>query len=545
MKIALGQINPVIADISGNREHILESISRAREAGASLVIFPEMSLIGYPPMDLLENRRLIDDNLNSLQTIAKASQNIAAVVGFVNRDNQGNLQNAAAFLADGRVVAVQAKRLLPSYDVFDEVRYFLPAGGSDPITYNGVSYGLTICEDIWNPDFGDAGVYMENRRYDHDPAKELTEKGCEFILNLSASPYVMGKHEARKTMLSDIARLHGIPVIHVNQVGGNDSLIFDGGSLAFNGKGECVASGAFFREDLVVFDPKVPAEEVQTPEPMEEVHSALVLGLGDYMRKCGFKEAVLGLSGGIDSALTATLAADALGPENVLGITMPSPYSSKGSVDDSEKLAHNLGIQIKKIPIQQIFGIFRQELEPLFRGMEEDVTEENIQARIRGTLLMAISNKTGRILLTTGNKSELAMGYCTLYGDMAGGLAVISDLPKTLVFSLSRYLNRGAERIPEEILTKPPSAELRPGQKDEDSLPPYDILDGILELYIEDRLSYNDIVDQGYNPATVEEVLRAVNRNEYKRQQAPPGLKITSKAFGSGRRIPIAQKFQP
>jgi NAD+ synthetase len=545
MKIALGQINPVVADIPGNRERILENMSRAREAGAELILFPEMSLIGYPPMDLLENRRLIDDNLDSLETIAEASQGIAAVVGFVDRDEQGNLQNAAAFVADGRIMAVQAKRLLPSYDVFDEVRYFLPAGGSDPVSHNGASYGLTICEDIWNPDFGDAGVYMENRRYDHDPAKELAEKGCDFILNLSASPYVMGKHEARKTMLSNIARLNGIPVVHVNQVGGNDSLIFDGGSLAFNSEGECIAAGAFFQEDLVVFDTGGPAVEINTLEPMEEVHRALVLGLGDYMRKCGFKQAVVGLSGGIDSALTATLAADALEPGNVLGITMPSEYSSRGSLEDSEKLARNLGIQIEKISIQRIFDMFRKELEPLFRGMEEDVTEENIQARIRGTLLMALSNKTGRILLTTGNKSELAMGYCTLYGDMAGGLAVISDLPKTLVFSLSRHLNREKERIPEETLTKPPSAELKPGQKDEDSLPPYDILDGILELYIEDRLSSKEIIEQGYDPGTVDEVLKAVNRNEYKRQQAPPGLKITSKAFGSGRRIPIAQKFQP
>ncbi len=548
MKIALAQINPVIADIEGNRQRIIDCIESARRSGAELVVFPEMSTIGYPPMDLLENRKLIDDNLRSIETIARHSTDIAVIAGYVDYDTARKpmLYNTAAFMKGGTIASSHRKTLLPTYDVFDELRYFSPAPGQERIIFKGQKIGITVCEDIWNEADYNNKFFMENRRYLTDPLKSLLKDGLDLVINISASPYCMGKNTVKWDMITSIAKKYAVPVLYVNQVGGNDSLIFDGNSFYVNGKGDIIAMAKAFEEDLLVVDTQSDGPAVIPKEDtLEDIRRALVLGIRDYMRKCGFRDVVVGLSGGIDSALTAALAVEALGPGHVTGITMPSVYSSRGSVDDSIQLAENLGIRISTIPIVDLFDQYKKTLSGIFNGLPEDVTEENIQARIRGNLLMSVSNKFGCLLLTTGNKSELATGYCTLYGDMSGGLAVISDLPKTLVFKLAKHLNRDREIIPQATIEKPPSAELRENQTDQDSLPPYDILDQILECYVEKKMSLEEIVRLGFPAAVVADVLKKVNTNEYKRIQAAPGLKVTSKAFGIGRRVPIAQKFRP
>lgn len=544
MKIALLQLNYIIGDLEYNFAKIAEGIEKCK-GESDLVLLSEMSISGYPPMDLLEKRKFISDNIEYACKVAALATGVCVVFGFIDQGKRGELYNAAAVAFDGKIQNVIHKTLLPTYDVFDEHRYFRPAESCMTVDYKGTKLGVTICEDIWNADVEQrSDTYTDFRFYDRDPVAELVEQGAEIILNLSASPFVASKAKYRFDLARGIAKKYSVPLLYCNQVGGNDSLIFDGASFAVSPGGNITALAAKFEEDIVVADTQnyFPAEIADGP--MADLEGALVLGLKDYLYKCGFKSAVVGLSGGIDSALTAALAVKALGAENVRGITMPSTFSSEGSVNDSYDLAKNLGITIDTIPIQPIFQSFNDSLAGVFTGREWDVTEENLQARIRGSLLMAASNKFGSLLLTTGNKSELAMGYCTLYGDMNGGLAVISDLPKTVVYELSRYLNRDGVLIPEDTLTKPPSAELREGQKDEDSLPPYDILDGILAEYIENKKSRKEIVTQGYDSETVDFVVRNVDRNEYKRRQAAPGLKVTSKAFGSGRRIPMAQRFK-
>lgn len=547
MKTAIAQINPIVADIDGNRKKILSFIEKAKEAGADLVVFPEMATIGYPPLDLLENRKLIRDNLASIEEIARHAAGIAVICGCVNidSDHPPMLFNSAAFMADGKIVSRHCKTLLPTYDVFDEHRYFSPARDHRVVPFMGRRIGVTICEDVWNVLSTSDSRFMEMRRYDFDPVRALVSQGADIIINISASPFVVGKNRAKREMLSHVARDSAVELVYVNQVGGNDSLVFDGSSLCFDRQGRLLAKGRGFDEDFFMHDDSAGREISVDDDDIDDVRRALVLGLRDYVRKCGFSKVVIGLSGGIDSALTAALAVEALGADNVTGITMPSMYSSRGSVDDSVSLAKNLGIRIEEIPIRALYDRFREDLAPLFAGLPEDVTEENIQARIRGNLLMAVSNKTGALLLTTGNKSELAMGYCTLYGDMSGGLAVISDIPKTMVYALAANVNRDREIIPLPTIEKPPSAELRPNQKDQDSLPPYEVLDAILALYIEERKSSEEIVAAGFDQATVSRVLRAVNVNEYKRLQAAPGIKVTTKAFGIGRRIPIAQRLKP
>lgn len=547
MKIAMAQINPVIADIEGNREKIISFIKKARQMNADIVVFPELAVIGYPPMDLLESKKLIDENLRSIEIILEHSHGIAVVCGYVDFDteNPPMLFNSAAFMYDKKILLRQHKTLLPTYDVFDESRYFSTAKKSAPVDFLGKKIGITICEDIWNTEFPDNSEFKENRHYDADPVSILAGTGADLIINISASPFVKGKNRAKTEMLKSISKKYSVDLVYVNQAGGNDSLIFDGNSITINKNGTIIGKCSGFEEELITTDLSSKDEIEFKVNDIEDVRNALVLGLRDYMKKCGFKKAVLGLSGGIDSALTAALAAEAAGAENVIGITMPSEYSSKGSIEDSVKLAKNLGIKIETVPIKNLFESYKNELSVLFKGLPEDTTEENIQARIRGNILMAMSNKTGALLLTTGNKSELATGYCTLYGDMSGGLAVISDIPKTLVYELARHINLEKEIIPVESIEKAPSAELRPGQKDQDTLPPYDILDRILELHIEHRKSSAEIIAEGFQRDMVLDILKKVNFNEYKRRQAAPGLKVTSKAFGTGRRIPMAQKFRP
>lgn len=545
MKIACAQINPVIADIKGNTAKILEMISAAKDAGAEMVVFPELSVIGYPPMDLLEHRKLVSDNIDALDVIAPHAKGIAVICGYVDRDvsRSPELLNAAAVMYDGKVQARRFKSLLPTYDVFDEQRYFSPAEEIEIVECCGIRLGLTVCEDIWNDkDAGSTGEYIEGRNYDTDPVAVLAAQGIDLLVNISASPFVQGKNAAKRERIAALSAKLGLAVVYVNQVGGNDSLIFDGGSFVAK-KGNIIAHGASFIEDLFVADTAFEAEIPFAEEGMDAIENALVLGIRDYCRKCGFSRAVLGLSGGIDSAVTAALAVKALGKDNVLGVTMPSRFSSSGSVDDSAALAKNLGMRMETVPIKGLVDQFEKDLAPVFEGRNRDVTEENLQARIRGNLLMAMSNKFGSILLTTGNKSELAMGYCTLYGDMSGGLAVISDLPKVMVYALARHMNRNGVVIPEDTITKAPSAELRENQTDQDTLPPYEVLDGILECYIEGKMARADIIDRGYDPSIVDFVLRIVDRNEYKRRQAAPGLKVTTKAFGLGRRIPMAMKL--
>ncbi|HPF04851.1 MAG TPA: NAD+ synthase [Spirochaetota bacterium] len=551
MKIAMAQINPVVADIEGNRKKILNFIERGEAAGADLIVFPELSTIGYPPMDLLESSKLVDDNLHSLAEIRNFTRGKRAVIviGCVDydRENPPMLFNSAIVIKDGEIIFRQNKTLLPGYDVFDEYRYFSPAKESAVFELKGIKTGITICEDIWAALGNDNSRFMDQRRYHSEPVKQLADKGAELIINISASPYVKGKRQIRMGMLSALAKKNGVSVVYVNQAGANDSLIFDGNSFCISKGGEIYAHAKGFDEDLLIADTKNVNSIDISVDDIDDIRKALVLGIKDYMHKSGFKKAVLGLSGGIDSALTAALACQAIRPENVTGITMPSMYSSSGSVDDSYELAKNLGVRIETIAIKNLFDQFRSDLDVMFHGMNEDVTEENIQARIRGVLLMSVSNKFNALLLTTGNKSECATGYCTMYGDMCGGLAVISDVPKTIVYEISERINSdaGKEMIPRAIIEKAPSAELRPGQKDQDSLPPYDILDGIIELYVEQRMSAAEIISRGYSRETVDHVLKLINMNEYKRFQAAPGLKVTSKAFGIGRRIPLVKRYVP
>src|SRR5579859_1873187 len=543
VKIALGQINPTVGDFSGNASKIVDFSRRAQAAGAGLILFPELSVCGYPPRDLVERPSFVARNRETAEQIASQTQGIAVICGLVtpaDSDTGKSVMNSAALLRDGKIAFTQSKMLLPTYDVFDEMRNFAPAKRQDLFPFCGNRMALTICEDAWNDK-----QFWVKRLYTVDPVETLIREGGNFVLNISASPFWIGKREFRRDMLASIARQHHVPVALVNQVGGNDSLVFDGSSLVLNREGKVIAQGKSFEEDLIYFDSQTLTGDLHEQIEGEDAsaYSALVLGTRDYMHKCGFQKAIIGLSGGIDSALTAVIAADAVGPANVIGIGMPGPYSSQGSIDDARTLAENLGIRFELLSINPAYEAYRQTLQPVFAGCPEDVTEENIQSRARGTLLMALSNKFGAIVLSTGNKSELGVGYCTLYGDMAGGLAVISDVPKTLVYRLSAYANSQGHAIPQATLEKPPSAELRPNQKDSDSLPPYEVLDAVLEDYVEDSHPAAQIAaDRGIDIETVRRVMRMVDRAEYKRQQAAPGLKITPKAFGYGRRFPIAAK---
>jgi NAD+ synthase (glutamine-hydrolysing) len=545
VKIALGQINPTVGDFSGNAAKIIDFSRRAQSAGAGLILFPELSVCGYPPRDLVERPTFVAKNRETVDRIASETNGIAVVCGLVtpaHAETGKSVMNSAALLREGKLAFLQSKMLLPTYDVFDEMRNFAPARTQDLFDFCGNRMALTICEDAWNDkDFWNKRLYMV------DPIESLVRAGGNFILNISASPFWLGKRELRRDMLATIARTDKIPVVMVNQVGGNDSLLFDGSSLVLNREGRVIAQGKSFEEDIVYFDSATLIGELHEQVEGDEAsaYGALVLGTGDYVRKCGFKQVVVGLSGGIDSALTAVIAAEAVGPENVTGVGMPGPFSSQGSIDDARALAANLKIRFELLPITDIYNSYRSVLKDVFAGLKENEAEENIQARARGTMLMALSNKFNAIVLSTGNKSELGVGYCTLYGDMAGGLAAISDVPKTLVYRISQYVNSRRPVIPQATLEKPPSAELRPDQKDSDSLPPYDILDAILEDYIEESHSAEQIAkDRGFEIDLVRKVVRMVDRAEYKRQQAAPGIKISAKAFGYGRRFPIAAKSE-
>jgi NAD+ synthase (glutamine-hydrolysing) len=544
VKIALGQINPTVGDFSGNSAKIIDFSRRAQAAGAGMILFPELSVCGYPPRDLVERPLFVARNQETTERIARETKRIAVVCGLVtpaDADAGKSVMNSAALLMDGRIAFVQSKMLLPTYDVFDEMRNFSPARKQELFSFCGNRMALTICEDAWNDK-----QFWRKRLYTVDPVESLMQAGGNFVLNISASPFWIGKREFRRDMLASIARQHKAPVALVNQVGGNDSLVFDGSSLVLDREGKVIAQGRSFEEDLIYFDSQTLTGDMHEQISGDEAsaYSALVLGTRDYIHKCGFRKAIVGLSGGIDSALTAVIAADAVGPENVIGVGMPGPYSSQGSIEDARELAKNLGIVFELLSINPAYQAYRQTLSDVFSGQPEDVTEENIQSRARGAVLMALSNKFGAIVLSTGNKSELGVGYCTLYGDMVGGLAVISDVPKTLAYRLSDYVNSRRPVIPQASLEKPPSAELRPDQKDSDSLPPYEILDAILEDYIEDSHSAEQIAaDRKFDIDLVKRVIRMVDRAEYKRQQAAPGLKISPKAFGYGRRFPIAAKF--
>ncbi len=543
MKIALAQINTTVGDLAGNSTRILEAYQRGVGAGVELVVAPELALTGYPPRDLLLNPEFVRRNLAGLERLAAATDATGLLVGYVGQNDHRpgrETTNAVALLQHGRVLATRAKTLLPTYDVFDEDRYFEPAADNLPVEFNGQAVGLTVCEDVWNDE-----DFWRDRRYRRNPAVALVEAGARLLFNVSASPWHLGKSATRRAMLASLAAKSRCPLVYCNLVGGNDELVFDGSSLVLDGAGQLLAQGAAFAEDFLVVDTAAAAPvRPATLVDEERLHRALVLGLRDYLHKCGFNSAVLGLSGGIDSALTACLAVAALGREHVRGVSLPSQFSSTGSLEDARQLAANLGIPYDVIPIQSAFETLKHQLAPVFAGRPEDTTEENIQARLRGVILMALSNKFGSLLLTTGNKSELAVGYCTLYGDMCGGLAVISDVPKTMVYRLARWINREREIIPEASITKAPSAELRPNQTDQDSLPPYEVLDAILEAYVVEGKPAAAIVAAGFEPAAVKRVVRLIEASEYKRRQAAPGLKVTSKAFGVGRRIPVAQRYR-
>ena len=545
MKIALAQFNPTVGDFAGNTARILSLAAQAQERGAGLAVFTELCLCGYPPQDLLERPAFIERNHSELKKLA-AKIPLPAVIGYAGRVKNGtgkSIGNKAALICDGRVVFEQSKMLLPTYDVFDESRYFQPAEKQYVFGLHGEQLGITICEDVWNDE-----NFWAQQLYDRDPVNEIVRQGTTVLLNISASPYTLDKRALRFEMLRSIALSHKLPVVYVNQFGGNDSLIFDGASIALTPDGKVAAQAKAFEEDLVMFDTATGKGEIHE-QPGEEIayaFRALATGTRDYVRKCGFTRVLIGLSGGIDSAVVAAIAVDALGAENVLGVSMPGPFSSEGSKADAQALAKNLGMPFHTLPITDVFEAYKGALAPAFGDRPVDVTEENLQARIRGNYLMAMSNKFGSLVLSTGNKSENAVGYCTLYGDMAGGLAVISDVPKLMVYELARWINREREVIPCSTIEKPPSAELRPNQKDEDSLPPYDVLDRILKAYIEDLRSPHEIADHyGFDLKMVQDIALRVDRNEYKRKQAAPGLKITSRAFGFGRPFPIAQKFVP
>ncbi|MEN9677644.1 MAG: hypothetical protein RIS76_3540 [Verrucomicrobiota bacterium] len=549
MLLALAQLNTTVGDLTGNEARILSAYQQGVAAGAGLVVVPELALTGYPPRDLLLRPAFVDANLAALDRLAAQTGETGLLVGFVGRHpiRPGReLTNSAALLCGGKVVAIRHKTLLPTYDVFDEDRYFEPAAENLPVPFRGHRLGITICEDLWNDE-----DFWPARRYRPNPAVTLADAGADLIVNLSASPWHLGKERTRQAMLSSLAAKAGRPIFYCNLAGGNDELVFDGQSVAYGADGTLMAQGAAFAEDFLLVDTEASGTvppRVRTDESM--LHDALVLGTRDYLHKCGFRSVVLGLSGGIDSAVVAALAVAALGPGQVRGLALPSEFSSEGSIADARALAENLGIAFDVVPIQPPFATLKTQLQPLFAGRAEDTTEENLQARLRGVTLMAMSNKFGSLLLTTGNKSELAVGYCTLYGDMCGGLAVISDVPKTWVYRLARWMNDDAAArgvcppIPESSITKPPSAELRPNQTDQDSLPPYEVLDAILEGYVVGAQSVTDLVAQGLREADVRRVVRLIEGSEYKRRQAAPGLKVTTKAFGVGRRVPIAQRWR-
>jgi NAD+ synthetase len=536
-------MNPLIGDFEGNAHKIRLEIDRARAARCDLVVFPELALVGYPPRDLLELSDFVAASRRHWPGIMEAGRGIGVICGVVD-ENEGAgkpYRNTALFLAEGKVRAAYHKRLLPSYDVFDEERYFEPGQESVVVEWAGELVGLTICEDAWN-----VAEYLPRPLYRCDPVSELVAAGAGLIVNISASPYHVGKASWVEGLLRSHAERSGAQLVYVNQVGGNDELLFQGHSMVWTPSGELAASGADFREDFVLYDTRarVGDRHASSLGNGAEAIEGLALGLRDYARKCGFSKSLVGLSGGVDSALVACLASLALGPENVLGVAMPGPYNAPESLTDAEELARRLGIPFQVLPIQDLFHSSLRTLRPAFEGLARDVTEENLQARIRGMLLMALSNKFNRLLLSTGNKSEMAVGYCTLYGDMNGGLAVLGDVPKTMVYDMARELNRRRSWIPDRILERPPSAELRPDQKDQDTLPPYDVLDGILAAYVEGRLPASEIVARGWDPDLVRWVIRQVDQNEYKRWQAPPILRITSKAFGIGRRFPIAHGYR-
>ena len=566
MRIALAQINPTVGDIAGNAKLIADDIARAKDAGAELVVFPELAIIGYPPKDLLLKPSVIEECGLAVAEVAAGCRGITAIVGFPapsDKPQGRTLFNAAAVCYDGRVAQRHVKSLLPTYDVFDEHRYFEPGPKVDLTDLKGLKLGISICEDLWNDD-----RVFPRQLYHDNPIDRLAKGGAQLFVNCSASPYVLGKHAFRVKLMSEVSRRYKLPLLYCNQVGGNDELVFDGNSVAFDAEGKLIAHAKDYEPDLLIVD--VPLERTQgtgtsvpasvnrmeTPETgIASVYHTLVLGLRDYCRKCGFKSIVLGLSGGIDSAVVCALAAAALGPENVRGIAMPSRYSSEHSKSDAKDLADNLGVTFHTIPIAEPHATMEALVEPYFAGKAKDTTEENMQARLRGVLLMSFSNKFGSLLVTTGNKSEMAVGYCTLYGDMCGGLAVIADVPKTMVYQLARWINDdpasplrqrfGKGVIPEGSITKPPSAELRPDQVDQDSLPPYEVLDAIIEQYVDREQSVRQIVEDhpDFDREVVLKMVRLIDLNEYKRKQAPPVLKITGRAFGFGRRMPIAQRY--
>ncbi len=540
MKIGFAQINPTVGDLRGNCELIIGAYERLAAGGAELVLTPELAVTGYPPQDLVFRSRFVPENLALLEKLHSHVGDTALLVGFVDR-NEGRgkpFHNAAALLERGKSIRKTYKSLLPTYDVFDEDRYFEPARRVEPFEAHGRKIGVTICEDIWTDD------YLPRPLYDLEPMRNLVEQRVEIIVNLSASPFRLDAPACRFEMIAAQARAYQRPICYCNVVGGDDQLIFDGNSIAVNASGNLIGQLAAFREDAKIVDTdSTNAIEFQEGKTPEQLFAALSLGVRDYFRKCNFHSAVIGLSGGVDSAVTAVIAVDALGADNVTGVSMPSPYSSRGSIDDARALARNLGIKFFEIPITDAFRDFKAQFKEIFKGLPENETEENMQPRLRAMTLMALSNKFGHLLLTTGNKSELAVGYCTLYGDMAGGLAVISDVPKTMVYELARWINRKCEIIPRSTIEKAPSAELKPNQKDQDTLPPYEILDQILQLYVEENLSARDIIARGFDEKTVRWVQRRVDRNEYKREQSAPGLKVTSRAFGVGRKMPIAQRY--
>src|SRR5437867_1251981 len=567
MKIGFAQINATVGDLSGNCELIIGAYERLAAAGAELVLTPELAITGYPPQDLVFKSRFVSENLAILEKLHARVGEAALLVGFVDR-NEGRgkpFRNAAALLERGKPIRKAYKSLLPTYDVFDEDRYFEPARYVEPFEVHGKKIGVTICEDIWTEH------YLPRPFYDVEPVQSLVNQGAEIIVNLSSSPFSLHKPAIRYEMVAGLARAHQRPICYCNLVGGNDQLVFDGNSFAVSSAGKLIARLAGFREDEKIVDTdSIATIEFWEGKPVEELFAALSLGVRDYFRKCNFHSAVVGLSGGVDSAVTAVIAVDALGAENVVGVSMPSPYSSRASIDDARALARNLGTKFLEIPITYAFRDFKSQFKEICKGLPENETEENMQPRLRAMTLMALSNKFGHLVLSTGNKSELAVGYCTIYGDMAGGLAVISDVPKTMVYELARWINsdyarraievnrpypsaaagRGGspeppavEIIPKSTIEKAPSAELKPNQKDQDTLPRYEILDQILQLYVEENLSARDIIARGFDEKTVRWVQRRVDRNEYKREQSAPGIKVTSRPLGVGRKMPIAQRY--
>src|ERR1051325_4625876 len=539
MKIGFAQINPTVGDLTGNFEKIVRAYDRLANDGAELGFTPELAITRYPPQDLLFKSPFVPQNPEILDKLQTRLGKAALLVGYVERNQEKGkpFHNAAALLQPGAAIQKTFKSLLPTYDVFDEDRYFEPGCNAAPLMLGAKKIGVTICEDIWTEH------YLPRPFYDVEPVRALVEQGAEIILNLSASPFSLNKPAVRHEMVSALAQAHRRAIFYCNPVGGTAQLVFDGSSIAVNSNGELIAQLPGFQTAEQIIDATEQAVEFRQPQRSVDLFAALSLGVRDYLAKCGFKSAVLGVSGGIDSAVVAAIAVEALGAANVVGVSMPSPYSSRGSIDDALALAKNLGIKCFEVPIGNAFAAFKAQFTEIFAGLKEDTTEENMQARLRGMILMSLSNKFGHIVLSTGNKSELAVGYCTIYGDMAGGLAVISDVPKTMVYELARWINRERDIVPPSTIDKPPSAELKPDQKDQDTLPPYDVLDEILRLYVEENLSARDIIAHGFEEKTVRWVQRRVDINEYKREQAAPGLKVTSRAFGVGRRMPIAQRY--